>query len=42
MELSDCTWQHQKYATPETYLATLVEPQLNFIYQVVIITLDIS
>ena len=25
MEMPDITWQHQKYARPEIYVATLVE-----------------
>ena len=25
MKILDCTWQHQKYARPKTYLATLVD-----------------
>ena len=25
MEMPDCTWQHKKYAMPETYLAPNVQ-----------------
>ena len=40
-KILNCTWQHQKYARPETYLATHVVPtiascNLNIILEIVI------
>ena len=38
MEMSDCIWQHQKYARPETYRATLVFDLIYLLSVEVLIT----